>query len=212
MSAINGSSSFQRTMSMDACWRRATGRSPAISSPAESRSMSISSKRTVKRPEVPLVKHDPMKSLRAYIADSLCGLNASPLNHYETGLKEAFKEFARKLHPAGYHRDRSMCELIAGLRKPSTKCTMATLQHIKAVRSELADTFVGVAADPSDNQFLYGYEDAHWLLLGLVDPSMRATALCGLHSTLGGPRKRRETKQGLKSRTKSLLRAWPGRE
>ena len=108
-----------------------------------------------------------------------------------------------------------MCELIAGLRKPSTKCTMATLQHIKAVRSELADTFVGVAADPSDNKFLYGYEDAHWLLLGLVDPSMRATALCGLHSTFGGPRKRRETKQGLKSRTplpKNLLRAWPVRE
>jgi hypothetical protein len=168
--------------------------------------------RKATRPEVEVVKQDPMEALREYIADTLSDLNAPPLSDYETGLKEGFKEFARKLHPAGYHRDRSMCELIAGLRNPSTKCTMATLQHIKAVRSELADTFVGVAADPSDDQFLYGYEDAHWLLLGLVDPSMRATALCGLHSTFGGPRKRRETKQGLKSRTKSLLRAWPGRE
>jgi hypothetical protein len=168
--------------------------------------------RRATRPAVEIVKHDPMESLRAYVADSLCGLNASPLNHYETGLKEAFKEFARTLDPAGYHPDRSMSELIAGLRKPSTKCTMARLQNIKTVRSSLYSTLMSFANDPSDNRFLYGFEDAHWLLLGLVDPSMRATALCGLHSTLGGPRKRRETKQGLKSRTKSLLRAWPGRE
>jgi hypothetical protein len=204
---------------MEAHWRRAAGRALAyLFTPAERETMSITlgtkptQPRKATRPEVEVVKHDPMDALRAYVAVSLSDLNAPPLNDYEDGLKEGFKEFARKLHPAGYHRNRSMCELIAGVRKPSTKCTMATLQHIKAARSELADTLVGFAADPSDNHFLYGYEDAHWLLLGLVDPSMRATALRGLHSTLGAPRKRRKTKQGLKSRTKSLLRAWPGRE
>jgi hypothetical protein len=165
--------------------------------------------RTVERPEVRIVKRDPMKSLRAYVADSLCGLNAPPLNDYETGLKEAFKEFARKLHPAGYNRNYSMSELIAALRKPSTMYTMATLQHIKTVRSELLETFVGFAADLSDNHFLYGYEDAQWVLLGLVDPSMRATALRGLHSS--EPPKWRETEHRPNSRArllKSLQRAW----
>ena len=91
-------------------------------------------RRTVKQPEVRVVKHEPMESLRAHIADALSGFNATPLNRYEAGFEDGFKEFARMLHPAGYHRDRSRSERIAGLRKPSTKCTMASLQRPKAVR------------------------------------------------------------------------------
>jgi hypothetical protein len=178
------------------------------------RSRNANARRTVKRPKGRIVRHDPMKALRAYIADSLCGLNA-PLNQYETGLQEAFKEFANMLHPAGYHPDHSMSELIAGLTEPSTKCAMARLQNIKRVRSSLYSILMGFATDPGDNRFLYGFEDAHWLLLGLVDPSMRVAALRYLYSTLGEPPKWRETKPGLKSRApllKSLQRAWLGSE
>jgi hypothetical protein len=121
-----------------------------------------------------------MESLRVYIADTLSGFDATPLNRYEAGFEEGFKEFARMLHPAGYHRDRSRSELIAGLRKPSTKCTMASLQHLKAVRDMLDSILKGFADDPTypfDDRFLCGFEDAHWLLLGLVDPSVRVAAL-----------------------------------
>jgi hypothetical protein len=168
-------------------------------------------RRTVKRPEVRIVKHDPMKSLRAYVADSLCGLNAPPLNDYETGLREAFKEFANTLHPAGYHRDRSKNELMAGLRMPSKKGTMAILKNIKTVRSSLYGSLMGFANDPGDSRFQYGYEDALWLLLGFVDPSIRVTALRYLYSALGEAPKWRATKHGIKSRApllKSLQRAW----
>jgi len=137
-------------------------------------------RRAVKRPEVGIVKHDPMESLRAYIADTLSGFNAPALNRYETGFKEGFKEFANMLHPAGYHCDRSISELIAGLRKPSTKSTKASLQNIQAALNMLDEILEGIAYDPEYpfvDRYLCGFEDAHWLLLGLVDPPMRAAAL-----------------------------------
>jgi hypothetical protein len=137
-------------------------------------------RRTVKQPEVRVGKHEPMESLRAHSADTLCGFNATALSRYEAGFEDGFKEFARMLHPAGYHPDRSRSELIAGLRKPSTKCTMASLQHLKAVRDMLDSILKGIADDPTypfDDRFLCGFEDAHWILLGLLDPSVRAPAL-----------------------------------
>jgi hypothetical protein len=84
------------------------------------------------------------------------------------------------LHPAGYRRHRSISQLIAALRKPSTKRAKASLQNVKAVRKMLDSILEGIADDPDypfDDRFLRGFEDAHWLLLGVVDPSARATAL-----------------------------------
>jgi hypothetical protein len=43
-----------------------------------------------------------MESLRAYIADTLSGFNADPLNCYVAAFRDSFEEFARMLHPAGY--------------------------------------------------------------------------------------------------------------
>jgi hypothetical protein len=121
-----------------------------------------------------------MKSLRAYVADTLNGFNATSLNRYEAGFRQSFEEFANMLHPAGYHRDRSRSELIAGLRQPSTKCTLASLRNTKAANKMLDSILKGIANDPAypfDDRYLCGLEDAHWLLLGLVDPSVRAAAL-----------------------------------
>jgi hypothetical protein len=121
-----------------------------------------------------------MESLRAYIADTLSGFKTTPPNRYEAGFEDGFEEFANMLHPAGYHRDRSRSELIAGLRKPSMECTSASLQHLKAVRDMLDSILMGIADDPDypfDDRYSCGLEDAHWLLLGLVDPSARAAAL-----------------------------------
>jgi hypothetical protein len=129
---------------------------------------------------VRVVKHEPMESLRAYISDTLSGFNATPLNRYERGLKTASRNSPGCFIRQGYHRDRSRSELIAGLRKPSTKCTMASLQHLKAVRDMLDSILKGIADDPTypfDDRFLCGFEDAHWILLGLLDPSVRAPAL-----------------------------------
>jgi hypothetical protein len=136
--------------------------------------------RRATRPEVEVVKHDPMEALREYIADTLSGFRAPTINRYDVGFRASFVEFANMLHPAGYKSDRSNSELIAGLRKSSIKCTMAHLQNIKAVRNMLYGILKGVMDDPFypfDNRFLCGFEDAHWLLLGLVDPWARAAAL-----------------------------------
>jgi hypothetical protein len=100
-------------------------------------SRSANARRTVEQPAVQPIKPEPMESLRAYIADTLSGFKADPLNRYVAGFRDSFEEFARMLHPAGYHRDRSRSELIAGLRNPTTKCTMASLQNLKAVRDML---------------------------------------------------------------------------
>jgi hypothetical protein len=80
------------------------------------------------------------------------------------------------LHPAGYHRNRSRNEIIAGLREPPTKTSPTSLQSIEAVRQYLDDGFALTKKDPPDNRFLYGYEDACWLLWSLVDPMGHAAA------------------------------------
>jgi hypothetical protein len=80
------------------------------------------------------------------------------------------------LHPDGYHRNRSKNEIIAGLRKPPTKASPVSLESIEAVRQYLDDHFALSKKDPPDNRFLYGYEDAHWLLWSLVDPMGHAAA------------------------------------
>jgi hypothetical protein len=138
-------------------------------------------RRTDKRPEeVEVVKHDPMESLRVYVADTLSGFKGLTINRYEAGFRASFEEFANMLHPAGYKRDRSNSELITGLRKSSTKCTMAHLQNIKAVRNMLDEILKGIVDDPFypfSNRFLCGFEDANWLLLGSADPWARAAAL-----------------------------------
>jgi hypothetical protein len=63
---------------------------------------------------------------------------------------------------------------------------MASLQNLKAVR-DMLDSMLNCSADdpayPFDNCYLRGFEDAHWLLLGFVDPSVRATALRYLYQT-----------------------------
>jgi hypothetical protein len=68
------------------------------------------------------------------------------------------------LHPAGYDRHRSRSEIIAGLRKPSTKTSSAKLQGIGAVRQHLDDHLALTKKDPPGDRFLYGYEDTYWLL------------------------------------------------
>jgi len=119
------------------------------------------------------------------------------------------------LDPDGYKPSRSKNELIAGLRRSSTNYAMRRLQDIRGVRGILENIFRGFADDRSDNRFLCGYEDGHWLLLGLSDPPIRALALNLSLFHLRRVAEEGETKQGLKSRTplpKSLLRAWPVRE
>ena len=71
------------------------------------------------------------------------------------------------LHPAGYDRHRSRSEIIAGLRKPSTKTSSAKLQGIGAVRQYLDDHLALTKKDPPGDRFLYGYEDTYWLLWSL---------------------------------------------
>jgi hypothetical protein len=78
--------------------------------------------------------------------------------------------------PAGYHRNRSRNEIVAGLREPPTKTSPTSLRSIEAVRQYLDDHFAGTKKDPPDNRFLYGYEDTHWLLWSLVDPMGYAAA------------------------------------
>jgi hypothetical protein len=60
------------------------------------------------------------------------------------------------LHPAGYDRHRSRSEIIAGLRKPSTKTSSAKLQGIGAVRHYLDDHLALTKKDPPGDRFLIG--------------------------------------------------------
>ena len=81
------------------------------------------------------------------------------------------------LHPLGYHRGRSRNELIADLQAKPTETSARALQNIEAVRRYLAEHFALDTITPPDNRFLYGYDDAHWLLWSLVDPIGREAAV-----------------------------------
>ena len=116
------------------------------------------------------------EAVRAYSVDILTGLNTTPRTRYEAGFQASLEEFGNVLHPEGYRRDRSRNELIVGLRKPPTKTSTAELQSIEAVRQYLDDHFALSKKDPPDDRFLYGYEDANWLLWSLVDPMGYAVA------------------------------------
>jgi hypothetical protein len=111
-----------------------------------------------------------IEAIRACTADVLSRFQDCPLTRYEAGFQAGFEELGRALHPAGYHRERSRSELIAGLRKPPTKTSMARFPTVEAVREYLDVVFAGTKKDPSDNRYLYGYEDAHWFLWTYVDP------------------------------------------
>ena len=118
---------------------------------------------TATRPATSKAELQTIEAVRAYTADILTGFNTPPRARYEAGFQAGFEELGNVLHPAGYHRDRSWNKIIAGLRKAPTKTSTARLQSIEAVRQYLDDFFAGTKKDPSDNRFLYGYEDANWL-------------------------------------------------
>jgi hypothetical protein len=130
-----------------------------------------------KKPATSKAELQTIEAVRAYSVDILRGFNTTPRTRYEAGFQASFEEFCNLLHPAGYRRDRSRNKLIAGLRKPPTKTSTAELQSIEAVRQYLDDHFALTKKDPPDNRFLYGYEDANWLLWSLVDPMGYAAAV-----------------------------------
>jgi hypothetical protein len=111
-----------------------------------------------------------IEAIRTCTADVLSRLQDTPLTRYELGFQMGFEELGRLLHPAGYDRERLRSELIAGLRKPPTKTSTARLSTVEAVREYLDAVFAGTKKNPSDNRYLYGYEDAHWFLWTYVDP------------------------------------------
>ena len=80
------------------------------------------------------------------------------------------------LHPAGYHRDRPRPALVKALRsRYPTECS-ARLQNMEDISRFLDRYFVSAKEDPSDNRYLYGYEDANWRLWSLIDPRGHAAA------------------------------------
>jgi hypothetical protein len=70
------------------------------------------------------------------------------------------------LHPAGYDRHRSRSEIIAGLRKPSTRTSSAKLQGIGAVRQHLDDHLALTKKGPRAIGF-YTAMKTYWLLWSL---------------------------------------------
>jgi hypothetical protein len=130
----------------------------------------MSNTATAKKPATSRAELQTIDAVRAYTADILRGFNTLPRTRYEAGFQASFEELGNVLHPAGYHRGRSRNTIVTGLRKPPTKTSTEALQSIEAVRHYLDGFFVGTKKDPSDNRFLYGYEDANWLLWSLVDP------------------------------------------
>jgi hypothetical protein len=131
---------------------------------------------TAKKAATSKAQFKTIEAVRNCTTDILKGFNRAPLTRYEMGFQASFEEFANHLHPAGYSRDRPRNKLIAALRRPPTKPSTARLQSIEAVRQYLDDFFAGIKKDPSDNRFLYGYEDANWFLWRYVDPMGYATA------------------------------------
>jgi len=125
---------------------------------------------TAKKAATSKAQFQTIEAIRACTAHILSRFQDTPLTRYELGFQMGFEELARMLQPAGYHRDRSRSELIAGLRKPSTETSKAYLQTVEAVRQFLVGHFARSKKDPSDNRYLYGYDDAHWLLWTYVDP------------------------------------------
>jgi hypothetical protein len=132
---------------------------------------------TAKKTATSKAELQTIEAVRAYTARTLSGFNTAPRTRYEAGFQSSFEEFGNVLHPAGYDRHRSRSEIVAGLRKPPTKTSKAHLQSIEAVRQYLDDNFALTKKDPPDNRFLYGYEDAYWLLWSLVDPMGYAAAV-----------------------------------
>lgn len=116
-----------------------------------------------------------MEEIRAFTVDTLIGLGISR-TRYDIGFHSSFERFGNMLHPEGYDRLRMRTQIIAGLRRPSTKTSRAQLQNIHAVRQYIDDHLAAIKKDPSDNRSRYGSEDAHWLLWSLVDPMGYAAA------------------------------------
>jgi hypothetical protein len=132
---------------------------------------------TAKRATASKAELKTIEAVRAYTAGILKGFDTSPRTRYEAGFRSSFEEIANVLHPAGYHRGRSRSELIAGLQETPTKRSATALQNIEAVRNYLGEHFALDKIDPPDNRFLYGYDDAYWLVWSLVDPMGHAAAL-----------------------------------
>ena len=93
------------------------------------------------------------------------------------GFQKAFEDLGNMLHPAGYARSRPVPALIEGLRSARSTTSAAQLRSLDAVREYLDYFFDGVAQDPSDTRYQYGYEDAHWLVWSHMYPRGHAAAL-----------------------------------
>jgi hypothetical protein len=130
----------------------------------------IPSERAAKHAATSKAELQTIEAIRAYAVEILKGFGTLPRTDYFAGFRASFEEFSHHLHSAGYQRNRSRNVLMAGLQKPPAKVSKAELQNVEAVRLYLDEFFEGVKEDPSDNRFLYGYEDANWLLWSLVDP------------------------------------------
>jgi hypothetical protein len=125
---------------------------------------------TAKKAATSKTHFQTIEAIRACTADVLSRFQDTPLTRYELGFQMGFEELGRMLHPAGYDRRYPRSELIAGLRKAPTKTSTARLPTVEAVRKHLDVVFAGTKEDPSDNRYLYGYEDANWFLWSYVDP------------------------------------------
>jgi hypothetical protein len=109
-----------------------------------------------------------IEAIRACAADILKDCKTKPLNRYDAGFQAALEEIGRLLDPRGYSCTRPITELIAALQKASAVNSNAKLQSVAAIRDYLESFFASVMRDPSDNPFLYGYEDAHWRMWRMV--------------------------------------------
>ena len=130
----------------------------------------MSKNATAKKAATSKAVFQTVEAIRGCTADVLSRFQDTPLTRYAAEFQAGFEELGRLLHPAGYHRERSRSELIAGLRKSSTKTSTARFQTVEAVRAYLDVVFAEIKKDPSDNRYFYGYEDAHWFLWTYVDP------------------------------------------
>jgi hypothetical protein len=130
----------------------------------------MSNTTTARRPVASKAELQTIEALRAYMLGILRNLNESPLTRYQEGFRSSVEEFASLLHPDGYLRNRRTTGLIDGLEQPPTKASKAKLRSIEDVRQYLDKDFELSKNDPADNRFLYGYEDATWLIWSMVDP------------------------------------------